>query len=530
MHGSTTGRLNVVIYARVSSKEQEREGFSIPAQLELLRTYAKQQGMVILEEFVDVETASVSGRTGFSLMLAFLKKNRSRCRTILVEKVDRLYRNIADWVKLDESGITIHFVKENRVVAADSRSSDQFIHGIHVLMARNYSQNLGEETVKGMRQKAKSGLYPSFAPAGYRNIEGPEGKRIIVPNGDAPIIARLFEEFATGDYSLKGLAAKARAEGWTMGGARLHKSTLHQILRKRIYSGDFDWDGETYTGKHEGIVSRQTWEKVQAHLNRSGETKQHRIKHDFAYSGFVRCGHCGCSLVGELKKQKYVYYHCTGYRGKCPEPYAREEMVQDQLVASLRDLVIPAGVLRWLEETVGESDLNQAAAREREVKRLEEQHRRIEAKLDLMYEDKLEGRISTEMYDRKARDYQAQRLELLRRMNDMRANAPAPVQQAIDLMDLTSRAAELFVVQPTPEKQRFLRLVLKMASWQGGELRMEFEEPFETLKRSNQLSRTKCSGNEVVKANFQIWLPGMDSNHELDRILMAQKLLILQTH
>jgi hypothetical protein len=108
-------------------------------------------------------------------------------------------------------------------------------------------------------------------------------------------------------------------------------------------------------------------------------------------------------------------------------------------------------------------------------------------------------------------------------MNDMRANAPAPVQQAIDLMNLTSRAAGLFVVQPTPEKQRFLRLVLKTACWQGGELRMEFEEPFETLKHSNRLSRTKYREDGVAEADFQIWLPGNDSNSD-SRLLRTTRL------
>jgi site-specific DNA recombinase len=141
---------------------------------------------------------------------------------------------------MDELHVTIHFVKENSILGPNSRSSDQFTHGIKVLMARNYSQNLGEETLKGMLQKAKSGLYPSCAPVGYRDIEGPDQKCIMVPSSDAPTVKRLFEEFATGRYSLKDLAAKARAEGWTVSG-HLHKSTLHQILRKRIYTGDFDW-------------------------------------------------------------------------------------------------------------------------------------------------------------------------------------------------------------------------------------------------------------------------------------------------
>ena len=188
----------VVIYARVSSKEQEVEGFSIPAQLDLLRDYARKQGMKAVQEFVDMESASTSGRTGFGQMLAFLRKNRSKCQTILVEKTDRLYRNVPDYATVDELGVTIHFVKDGTILSPDSKSSEQFIHGIKVLMARNYSQNLGEETLKGMLQKAKSGLYPSNAPAGYRNVEGPDGRRIIVPDNDAPTITRLFEEFAHG--------------------------------------------------------------------------------------------------------------------------------------------------------------------------------------------------------------------------------------------------------------------------------------------------------------------------------------------
>jgi len=502
----TTGRVSAVIYARVSSKEQEREGFSIPAQLELLRNYARQQGVIVVQEFVESESAREGGRTEFGHMLAFLEKNPSKCHTILVEKTDRLYRNLKDWVTIDELGLEVHFVKENVILSPESRSSDQFIHGIKVLMARNYSQNLGEETLKGMLQKAKVGLYPSCAPAGYRNIEGPDQKRIIVPNADAPTITRLFEEFSTGRYSLKALAGKARAEGWTVSGRALHKSTLHQILRKRIYTGDFDWNGVTYQGAHEPLVSRDTWAKVQGLFDHRMETKQHRVKHDFAFSGFVRCGHCGCYLVGELKKGKYVYYHCTGHRGKCPEPYTREEVMEDQLAVSLRELVIPPGVLKWLQQAVTESDVTERAARERGMKRLEEQHRRTESKLEAMYEDRLEGRISPEMYDRKAKELRAQGLELLGRMNDIHANAPAPVQGAIDLMDLTSRAADLFISQPPHEKQGFLRLVLKSAQWQHGQLQVEFENPFQALARSNRLSHTKYEGKGMRTAEIEDWL------------------------
>ncbi len=98
-----------VIYARVSSKEQEKEGYSIPAQLKLLRDHASVHGLKIVREFTDIETAKKAGRKQFGEMFAFLKKTTS-CRIILVEKTDRLYRNIKDWVTLDELEVKLCLV------------------------------------------------------------------------------------------------------------------------------------------------------------------------------------------------------------------------------------------------------------------------------------------------------------------------------------------------------------------------------------------------------------------------------------
>jgi DNA invertase Pin-like site-specific DNA recombinase len=109
-HIPTLGRHSVV-YARVSSKEQEKEGYSIPGQLKSLRGYSEPADLKIICEFVDVETAKEAGRSGFNQMLDFLRKTPT-CRILLVEKTDRLYRNLKDWVTVDELDLEIHFVKE----------------------------------------------------------------------------------------------------------------------------------------------------------------------------------------------------------------------------------------------------------------------------------------------------------------------------------------------------------------------------------------------------------------------------------
>ncbi len=475
--------VQAVLYARVSSKDQEKEGFSIPAQLRLLRDYAASRGFVIAEEFTDIETAKVSGRTKFNEMLLYLKKHQKVCRTILVEKTDRLYRNIKDYATIDEFDVQVHLVKENEIISRSSRSNEQFVHGIKVLMARNYSQNLGEETVKGMTEKARAGIYPSFAPVGYQNADGPNGKRIIVPDPEtAPVVREVFERFATGEYSVQRLAAQFRGEGRTLRGRSLNGSLAHQILRKRLYMGEFDWDGKVYTGSHEPLVTSESWQRVQELLDARAENKTRKVKHDFAFTGLVRCGHCGCMMVGEIKKGQYVYYHCTGNRGKCPEPFTRQEVLSGAFAGVLQELVIPPAILEWLGDSVLESDI------------------------ETMYMDKLDGRITQEFFDKNAATLRYEKEALARKARNIQSAATVPINQAIDMMRLTSRASELFLEQPAAEQRRFLGTVVEKATWRDRELRTTLFEPFEILRRSNSESNRKQKENAGSVADIEIWL------------------------
>jgi site-specific DNA recombinase len=499
--------VEAVICVRVSSKDQEEEGFSIQAQLRLLREYAANQRMVIGKEFVDVESAKEGDRNGFSQMVQYLTSPRATCRTILVEKTDRLYRNPKDWVTLDELDVEIHFVKENRIISRESRSSEKFMHGMHVLMAKHYIDNLSEETRKGMLEKARSGIYPSYAPLGYRNTEGPGGKRIIVPDGQTSLIVQeLYKRFAPGTLSLEALAAELRGEEVTLRGRPLGKSLVHQILRKRLYMGEFDWDGVTYQGSHEPLVTRECWEQVQQVLDQRAENKTRKVKHDFAFTGLVHCGHCGCHLVGELKKGRYVYYHCTGNRGKCPEPYTRQEKLSSEFGQILEELVIPPAVLDWLQSEVAESDRSEQATRQQAIQRLHVRHDQVQTRLETMYVDKLEGRITPEFYDRQAEAWRKEQQTIFRNIQEIQKAAPAQVDQAVDALELTSRACRLFREQTAVEQRRLLRLLVKEATWLDGGLRTSLFEPFEILRRSNQESTRKERENSGSGQDLQIWL------------------------
>ena len=289
-----------VIYARVSSKEQEKEGYSIPAQLKLLRKYAASEGFVVQQEFVEAETAKRAGRTAFGQMAEFLRDNPD-CGTLVVEKTDRLYRNFRDYVTLDELDLEIHFVKEGDVLSKDSHSSKWTMHEIKVALARGYIRNLSEETRKGMEEKAEEGLYPSYAPLGYVNSQREDGKRVIEPDPErAPVIVKLFEWYSTGGYSLKDVTRMAREAGLTSrrSSGRVPKNTIHKTLQNPVYYGDMRWRGVTRRGTHLPLVSRELWERVQDALSGRSVASRHRQKHDFAFSGLMKCGHCGHGGTG----------------------------------------------------------------------------------------------------------------------------------------------------------------------------------------------------------------------------------------
>jgi Resolvase, N terminal domain len=142
-------------------------------------------------------------------MAAYLKAHPS-VRVMLVEKTDRLYRNLKDWVTVDELDVEMHFPKEGVVLSRESRSSEKFMHGIKVLMAKNYIDNLSEEARKGMQEKAEQGIWPTKCPLGYRNVTGADGKKVIATDPAlAPLIAKLFEWYARGDIIAEG----SRAQG-----------------------------------------------------------------------------------------------------------------------------------------------------------------------------------------------------------------------------------------------------------------------------------------------------------------------------
>lgn len=504
-----TGRTRAVVYARVSTPEQEREGFSIPSQLKLLRDYAGANAIRIDGEYVDVETAKRSGRTNFDEMIRYLKRSPS-IRTLLVEKTDRLYRNIRDWVTIDGLGVEIHLVKENTILSDGSRSSEKFMHGIKVLMAKNYIDNLSEETRKGMLEKAQQGIWPSFAPIGYLNVPGPNGKKIIAVDPElGPLVAKAFEWFGSGSYSLKDLATKIRQAGlvYRKSGKPIGVSTLHSMLRSRIYTGSFEWLGKLYAGSHEPLATQDVWDNVQEVLDGRSATNVRADPAQFAFTGLMTCGHCGCAMVAEIKKAKYIYYHCSRFKGKCPEKYVRQEVLEEKFSELMRQLTFPDWVLEEVQKVLREGRQAEQRERDETQQRLTAEADRLQRRLDVLYSDRVDGRIDVEFYDRMVAQWRDERARCLRDIELLHSADDHYVDDAFELLKLVHNAHQEFAKRPPIEKRRMLNLLLSNCSWANGELSAKFRQPFDIIAETVVLNEPSDTPRKGENRQIKNWLP-----------------------
>jgi site-specific DNA recombinase len=464
-------------YARVSSREQEREGYSIPAQRKLLAEYARARGFRIEREFIDIESAKNPGRKEFSKMVRLLE-SEDACRIVLVEKTDRLYRNRTDALAfeglIEKRGAEIHLVKEARVIGKDSRSQDKFMHDIHVAVAKHYVENLKEEVKKGMREKAEQGIFPGRASIGYRNNSLTRG--IDVDPVRAPVVQKIFELYASGNHTLVSLRKVVLNELST----RLSRAYLETILKNRFYLGYFVWQGIEYKGTHTPLISGDLFARAQHAFTRRNKPKYR--KHQFAFASFLTCAHDGCTVTSELQKGKYIYYRCSQGRGKCSLPYMREQDVSERLGELLKGIYVPETIAQSIVGSLQADSARAESDRQQRISGIQQRLAALRSRMDQLYEDKLDGKIDEAFWTRKMNESREQERtlesELSRLGVQLTAESVLTVQK---LFELAQTAHSLYLTRNAAERGQLLKSVLLNCSTDGVSLCPTYRTPFNLI-------------------------------------------------
>jgi site-specific DNA recombinase len=499
-----------VAYARVSSKEQDEEGYSVPAQLRAIRDYAAKHGIEVAREFVEAETAKVSGRRAFGDMLKFVRDQG--VAGILVEKTDRLYRNFSDFVKVDELGVDLHFVKEGQVIKQDSHSSEKLMHSIKVCLAKNYIDNLSEEIRKGMREKALQGIYPTHAPLGYVNVPDGHRKKIVPDPVRAPLVARLFEVFALGRMSISEATKYAYEIGLrTKKGNKLHKSSVATMLRCEVYVGKLRWNGETLGAIHEPLVGADAFYRVQEILDRRTSRLGYGTV-EIGYRGVVRCSKCGSVYSGEVKKGKYVYYHCTGRQSGCQSGYVKEEVFTRAFCKLLDSIRIPEPILEVLRTAMIQASQDEerfAAAQRTEA---EKSVKASIARLATLYEDKIDGALSAETYERLRAKYEADLAQARVQAANLDNAGSVWRDDGLRILELAASASDRFKQASPEDKRSLLQNLYSNCVFDGQKLHIELRPPFDLILKCTSEQGDQKAGEETKNGISVDWWRIGDSN------------------
>lgn len=472
--------MKAILYVRVSSKEQS-EGYSLDAQIDLLQAYASKNGFEVTRVFQETESAKKGGRPLFNEMLQMIEKTPGL--HLLVEKTDRLYRNAYDWATLDPDrlSVNIHLVKENEILQRDSKSHQKFIHGIKVLMAKNFIDNLSEETRKGMYKKLESGGYPFMAPVGYKN--NPISHDVVIDDEYAPFIRRAFDEFSSGRYSLMALNQMLYDEGFRSKRAksRPNKEAMKRVLTNKFYYGVMEVKGTLYQGKHQPLISKELYDRVQKLI---GDIRKPRLgTKDLAFKGLLKCAHCGRSITGEEKRKAsgktWVYYHCTGVRGECSNvTYLEEKGIEAAFSRAIAKLSIPEEVVELTRKALIQSHESQQEYHQNALKSIRIESSKLQRLIDGAYEDKLLGRLEAPEWERRSGEWRRKLIEVnqsIQTHNDAQAKT---MLQGVNLLELAQRAHSLYERQPMAQKQELIRKLFSNCTVKDGSVEIVWRKPF----------------------------------------------------
>lgn len=476
-----------VLYCRVSSREQEETGYSLPSQEKLLKDYADRKGFDVLKIFSVAESASGSKqRKVFNEMMAYIDKNK--VTNLLCEKVDRLTRNLKEavvgneWVDSNPDR-QIHFVKQNLVIHRNAKSDEKFRWDIEIVLAKKYIANLSEEVKKGQKEKLAQGWFPTRPPIGYKTIGEKGHKKHIIDSEKAPFIQRMFEIYSSGNYSTHALVDVMYKEGLRNGsGKKVGKSVLYQLLTNPFYSGKMVWNGEVSQGKHEPIISKDLFDQVQLKLNRKFKVPSY-TKHLPVFKAKLDCGECGGTVTWEIQKGHW-YGHCNHYKNCSQKVWWRQEKVEDKLFPMF-DKIAPKTpkVLEILERALkeshgGEIEYHTNSTNEMN-KRIETAQRRLEA----IYEDKIDGKIPPEFYNRKFVEYTKEKEDAMESLKKLNEGNTKYYEAGYAIHELALNASKIYKSKKatTEDKRLLLSKIFSNLSLNPSDIKPNYTFAFEFL-------------------------------------------------
>lgn len=402
--------IRAVVYSRVSTDAQEREGTSLDTQERESIEYAKANGWILIESLKDACSGSTLDRPGIERLRLLLRQGV--VDVVVAYAVDRLSRNQNHigvlFDDVEQAGAQLQFVTEKFEDTAIGR----FILAARAFIGEVEREKITERTMRGKAERAKSGKIPQATGKGiYGYTYNQETGQRVIDQAQSLMVERIFERFCTGN-SCNRIAVDLNNESIpAFSGKKWHPLTIRRMLMNETYTGRTvyrktkaqmvrkGFDGKKHRrvvtrpesewidvpGATPAIVSMELFLAAQVILNDPQRRLLGQPTRRYRLRGRLRCLSCGTPMVGQsLGNGRYVYYRCRrsyagNFEATCDSKYVPvkrlEQTVLEQVIEVLSD---PARIMAEARHFNGkEVEENRARDIAEEIGKIENQQRRL---------------------------------------------------------------------------------------------------------------------------------------------------------
>ena len=499
--------IKAFLIARVSDPSQRE---ALPAQELRLNEYAERLKLNGELHSFD-ETAYKEDRVKFLVIVE--KASQYPQQFIMVfDKIDRLTRDVSsDVVRtlknlVKEGRAELHFPSDGLVFHQNSPAHDKTRLDMGMVFGGYYSAAISDNVKRKIEQKLHDREYPGKARVGYTNVKSlVDGKEVkdIVPDPDRKdYIIKAFELRLEGK-SFRTIAKILRDEGMrsnTKQQKPVGQSQIEAMLKNPFYYGVMKYDGGLYPHKYEPIISKHTFDMVQqVNDHRTNDRGKTETKKVFTFNGILKCATCGCS-ISSYEQKGHVYMRCTKAKDiPCDQPHVSEAELLPQVTELLDKLKISESIVNQVLDILKSEHDNVQTFYKNAITQTRAEYNKLQKKLDTLYEDRLDGRITVAEYDKYVTKYKSEMDELDRKLVEFTNNDKSFVVTAEYLLRLASNAKRLFESSQPQQKNKILRLLLANLTLKQKRLQLHLLKPFNWL---------------LLDPKSQNWLRRPDSNRQ----------------
>ncbi len=338
-----------LIYCRVSSSKQKKQGDGLASQETRCREFARYKGLEVVDVFQDDASGGLIDRPGIQAMLRFIRKRRKDGYVVIIDDVSRLARGLDAHLALRTAIAEAGGVLQSPSIEFGEDSDSILVENMLASVSQHQRQKNAEQTRNRMRARVLNGYcVTSVPPKGfvYKSVPG-HNKLLVRDEPLASILQEALEGYACGRFQTQ-VEVKRFLESQPdypkdLPDGTIRNQRIHDILTQPLYAGYIEmpsWGISLRKAQHEGLISFETFERIQARLKGTAKAPARKdISEDFPVRGAVVCSDCDKPLTSCWSKsktgKKHPYYMC---KTKGCVSY-RKSIRRDQLEGDVEDFL-----------------------------------------------------------------------------------------------------------------------------------------------------------------------------------------------